>query len=142
MEKALLNALDYLRKARWAGAETRDWARLIQLETKNNIDGIKQRGSKNTLEQNLQSVSLWENQIRSTIQTYMQDSTEMLLKIRLLNPPLTSENIKPFIDAIEKDRLATIAKINPLTACLDQLALLREQLRERRFPFIAYNPIS
>ena len=142
VEKALLKALDYLRTARWSGAETRNWALHIQENTKRKIDGLKQAGPTNTLEKNLRNVSEWDHHIRQTINFYMSESNEMLLKMKLLNPPLTTENIKPFIEGIEKDRLATMELLRPLTLCLDQLVLLKNQLRERSLPFTVYSPLS
>ncbi len=90
----------------------------------------------------LREIHEWETTLKKSIQDYMYNSTEMLSKMRLLNPPLSTENLKPFIDAIEKDRLVTIGALRPLMELIDQLALLRDRLRERRFPFMNYSPTS
>lgn len=142
VEKALLKALDYLRTARWSGAEVRDWAKNTHENLRQKIGLVKQHNSEVSLVHKLREIHEWETTLKKSIQDYMYNSTEMLSKMRLLNPPLSTENLKPFIDAIEKDRLVTISALRPLMELIDQLALLQDRLRERRFPFMNYSPTS
>lgn len=141
MEKALLKALDCLRTARWSGAETREWAKNKHDDLKQKMGLVKQHNADTSLIHKLREIHEWETELKKSIQDYMYNSTEMLSKMRLLNPPLSTENIRPFIDAMEKDRLMTISALRPLVEMIDQLALLRERLRERRLPFTNYNPM-
>lgn len=140
MENALLKALDYLRAARWNGAETREWAKITQEDLRKKMGLVKDHNSDASLIQRLREINEWETSLKKSIQDYMYNSTERLSKMRLLNPPLSTENLRPFLDAIEKDRLLTISTLRPLVEMIDQLALLRERLRERRLPFTNYNP--
>jgi hypothetical protein len=71
----------------------------------------------------------------------MAESSELLSQMKSLNPPLSSEHLKPMIRAMEHERDATIASLNPLTERLDQLGQLKNQIRNGRFPIHSYSPV-
>lgn len=142
MKKALGKALDILRKLRWSSAQTRNWITQIQIDTRQKMEKMKYPGigqklkGRAAIEKQIREITEWETDILHNIRQYMNDSSDLISQMKTLNPPLTSENLKPFIDAMQRDRLATMSILNPITDSIEQMANLRADLRQGRFPIL------
>lgn len=144
VKKALVRALDLLKKMRWSGAETRIWTAQMEIDTKQKVEKLKYSSPNESgikgVEKKVREITEWERNILYTIRRYMSESTEMINQLKTLNPPLSSEHLKPFVKAMERDRENTISALNPVASNIDELAFLKNQLREGRFPILSYSP--
>jgi hypothetical protein len=125
--EALNRLLDILRRLRHTGAETRAWTRqtLAHLQEKlKALDEVKEPGTGIAI---LSDLVAWEGHILQVIRNYMQEVSETVLRIKTLNPPLTAEQLRPFIQAAEDDRTQTIQSLVPLTAIVEELGRRKNQ---------------
>jgi hypothetical protein len=144
VRKALTRAIDLLKRMRWLGAEIRVWAAHIETDIKQKLESIKYpdagKNEKFQTEKKVIELSELESYILHTVRRYMSESNDLMNQLKTLNPPLTSEHIKPFLNPMLKDREATLSALNLLTRSIDELASLKFRLRQGRFPILSYSP--
>ena len=125
--EALTRLLEYMRRLRRTGAETRGWTR----HTLENIDekllALDHLDKHHTGEAILADLVAWETHILQIIRHYMQEASDTINRIKTLNPPLTTNQLRPFIQAVETDRTDTIAALDPLTKALERLSVYKRR---------------
>lgn len=122
---AVTKVLDILRRLRRTGAETRGWAEhaLNQLNEKLEVyNGLADRSAGSAL---LSDLMAWEGHILQVVRHYMQEAADTMNRIKILNPPLSAQQLRPFLQAVETDRALTIESLNPLTDAVEALARLK-----------------
>ncbi len=126
-KEALARVLEYLRRLRRTGMETRGWTRQTfeTLDEKlHALTHLAEPGSSQTI---LSDLAAWEGHILQVIRHYMQEASDTINRIKTLNPPLTANQLRPFIEAVEADRSETISALSPLTEAIERLALHKRE---------------
>jgi hypothetical protein len=119
-KKALHKAFELVRNTRLAGAEMRLWVHKTCMQTKILLRQISENKLL-TKEQKLAELRHWENTILSCLSSYMNDTSDFLNQLKFLNPPLRSEQLKPFYQAMESDRQVTINALDALTKAVAEI---------------------
>lgn len=76
----------------------------------------------------LWDVTFWETEISRSVRQYIGEISNSLHQLNLLNPPLKSEEIEPYLDEILTDRRQTLTAIDPLNKIVSGLAKIRESI--------------
>lgn len=122
VKEALGRVLDYLRRLRRTGAETRGWTQNTRQHLDEKLAALKSLAGKQGGEALLADMVAWEGHILQVIRHYMQEVSETINRIKMLNPPLNANQLKPFIQAVECDRAETIEALEPLTRAVEELS--------------------
>jgi hypothetical protein len=120
--EALERVLGYLRRLRRTGAETRGWTQNTRDHLEEKLRALAALGKKAGGEAILADLLAWEAHILQVIRHYMQEVSETINRIKTLNPPLTTDQLKPFLQAVESDRSETITALEPLTLAVEALS--------------------
>lgn len=131
---ALTTAFELVKKSRRSGAETRLWAaelfskirKLLWVSQQKAI--LKQRQDPDQINKKIGEITCWETDIFQILRSYMTTSSEILTRLKALNPPLDSSQIKPFLEAVEMDRKGTMVALEPLAKKMHELALIKAEL--------------
>jgi hypothetical protein len=70
----------------------------------------------------------WEQEISGSIRHYFMQISDLLNHLRMLNPPLNTEQLDPFVEAILTDRRATMAALEPLSSTVQKIATLKTEV--------------
>ncbi len=132
IKEALHRAFHLVTRARHFGAETRQWAQQTMHQTENLVHRAKQLRRltlrANDFDQTLQEfieLNGLENKILQMLRHYIGEITNINALLKLLNPPLSSQQLKPFLEAVTSDRRTTIASLEPLTMAVEQLNAIK-----------------
>jgi len=141
-KKALAIAFEVVKRARRAGAETRHWTLDASHKTRTlfqqsrNLVSVQPPDTRYplTLEKRLNELTLWENNILQALRSYITEMGQHMNNLKLLNPPLSSHQLSPFIEALASDRRITLAALEPLTKNIEALVSLKNALRYKGSP--------
>lgn len=125
--EALTRLLEYMRRLRRTGAETRGWTRHTLENLDEKLLALDHLESHQSREVILADLVAWETHILQIIRHYMQEASDTINRVKTLNPPLTTNQLRPFIQAVEDDRTDTIAALDPLTKALERLAVFKQR---------------
>jgi len=120
--EALERVLEYLRKIRRTGMETRGWTRQTFETLDEKLHALNHITNPESSQTILGDLAAWEGHILQVIRHYMQEASDTINRIKTMNPPLTNNQLRPFIEAVEADRSETIKALSPLTQAIEQLA--------------------
>lgn len=120
--EALTRLLEYMRRLRRTGAETRGWTRQALENLDEKLLMLDHQAAGESSHAILTDLVAWESHILQIIRHYMQEASDTIHRIKMLNPPLTTNQLKPFIQAVETDRSETIAALDPVTKALERLS--------------------
>lgn len=119
-KRALAEAFELVKKARESGAKMRVWIHETQLETQYLLARVRKDGAL-TAAMKSWEVACLESKIVNGLRNYMNDTSEMMNNLRPLNPPLRTDQLKPFMEAMTSDRTITIQKMDLLTRAVADL---------------------
>ncbi len=125
-------ASDLVRKAISMGAELRVWGS----DTKDKTHQLLKLGDKfseenldhKKVEAAIAEVLRWEDEISRSIRTYFIQISDLLNKLKKLNPPLKTEQLDPYLEAILADRRATMAALESLSGVIHKITELKTQV--------------
>lgn len=118
---ALSDAFELVRRARETGAQTREWANRTLWESRTLIKRLNKDVGR-TVASKLWEIACLESKIILGLRNYMNETSEFMNKLKPLNPPLRSDQIKPFMEAIVSDRNVTLQAIDMLTKIVTQMS--------------------
>lgn len=119
---ALTRVLEVLRRLRRTGAETRGWTRQTFETLDEKLHALTHLSDRESGQAILADLVAWEGHILQVIRHYMQEASDTINRIKTMNPPLTNNQLRPFIEAVEADRAETIEALGPLTEAIEKLA--------------------
>ena len=122
VKEALNRVLEYLRSLRRAGAETRGWTQSTVGQLEEKLVALRRISKGESPEAMLSDLLAWEGHILQVIRHYMQEVSDTMNRIKTLNPPLTTNQLRPFLQAVEDDRTATIQALTPITQAIEKIA--------------------
>jgi len=130
---AVRQAYDYVIMARDKGAQIRTWvisARdkvdfLVNWAEDFKVNGLGFRATKEEIEEKLNELGRQESKILGVVHKYLKETTEIKNKFALLNPPLNSNQLQPFLMALAEDKKRTVAALENLTFHLEKLTHLK-----------------
>jgi len=82
-------------------------------------------GLQNKDQQALSDIVFWENEIAQVVRSYFLKISDLMNRVKVLNPPLTSQQLDPYIEAILADRRKTLSTLEPLSAVIEKIAKLK-----------------
>ena len=129
-------ATDLVKEAFETGTHLRTWC----IETKEKTHQllklsnhlISQEPDKKITAEEIQEAILdvvrWENEISGSIRNYFMKISNQLNRLKSLNPPLKSEELDPYVEAILSERRATMAALEPLGEVIEKIAQLKTEV--------------
>lgn len=69
-----------------------------------------------------------EQNISGSIRQYFLKISDLLHHLKMLNPPLTSQQLDPYMEAILADRRVTMVSLEPLSDTIQKIAALKTQV--------------
>jgi hypothetical protein len=107
---ALNEAFDLVRKAKHLGLQTRLWVE----EARRHTEQLLHWGSEE------QAWRFWKEKVLSVPNAYLSEMDALIKKFEPLNPPLKTEHIRPFQEAIGMDRQITVEAISYVVALMNE----------------------
>ena len=135
IKKALRRAFDLVQKSKVMGLETRGSTNKIQQELLLLFQTIRplvkpgkeELNRAEDLQYNIQKLTSWESLTIQVLRGYMDQTSQLLQNLKLLNPPLTNAHLKPFMEAMLSDRRMTIDTLGPLNNSIEKVQLLKKK---------------
>lgn len=121
LEKANRVVFDSMTK----GRAIRDWSTLFRITMDGFFTDSKREGNRILIMN--RAVHL-ENELSSSIRDYFGMVSNQLEILQKLNPPLTSEQLDPYVAAILSDRRATMTYLESLSPFLNKLQSIKNGL--------------
>ncbi|MCG3205314.1 MAG: hypothetical protein KCHDKBKB_02033 [Elusimicrobia bacterium] len=139
-KKALELAFDLISQSKRKGLNMRDWAGQTNLSSQKLLEKIQEK-SQISLPVQLWEISNLEKKILVGLRDYMSDISDKLIRIKSLNPPLKSDQIKLFLEALVAERDLTVTALAPLTQTVASLNEIKLSLSNNALPTsFGYSP--
>jgi hypothetical protein len=141
-KKALQTAHALLRQARELGAQTRLWTIRTLSETREKVAKVRVLGAdgRPSADEGLLELTSWENEILEHLRVYMRSVSTLLSQLQELNPPLTSHQLRPYLQNVQMERQQTLISLAPLTKAVEELAALRSTLKQAAGQVYLFKP--
>ncbi len=123
-KRALAHAFELVRRAREMGAHTREWANRAMWESRT-LMGRLRKDTGTTVAAKLWEIACLESKIITGLRSYMNETSELMNGLKPLNPPLRSDQLKPFMEAMVSDRNVTVQSMDMLTKIIGELTAYR-----------------
>jgi len=107
---ALNAAFELVRKAKHLGLQTRLWVE----EARRHTEQLLHWGSED------QAWHYWKSKVLSVPQAYLKEMDTLVKGFDALNPPLKTEHIRSFLEAITMDRQITIESVAYVVALVNE----------------------
>jgi len=109
---ALNHAFQLVRKGKHLGLQTRLWVE----EARRHTEQLLHWGAEDDAWHN------WKAKVLSVPQAYLNEMENLVRRFAPLNPPLKTEHIRPFLEAISLDRQITVESMEHVLALINQQA--------------------
>jgi predicted nuclease with TOPRIM domain len=135
-KEAVKEAYDLVVMGRNEGAKMRMWAHETNKLTQEMADWAYQilqelnekKYITREVKRKLRELGEHEAKVLQEVHKYMGGMAQIVDRLKGLNPPLKSVELKPFIDAVKEDRERTIFALDVLTSHLERLIQNKMQL--------------
>ncbi len=107
---ALNAAFELVRKAKHLGLQTRLWVE----EARRHTEQLLHWGSEE------EAWRYWKSKVLSVPQAYLKEMDVLTKGFAPLNPPLKTEHIRPFMEAISMDRQITVESVAGVVALVNE----------------------
>ena len=112
-KKALHFAFGLVKDAKMLGKELRDWARQMSFTGEVVLRKIQSQEINNN--EKLNEINNLESLVMMGLRSYMTQISDITNSLKSLNPPLKTDQIRPFSLVIIADRNLTVKAMEPLT---------------------------
>lgn len=126
-QKALEIAFELVREARQLGRDIRIWTSQMNSTGQLILKQIR-IGSLLSRQAQIPEINLLEKKVMEGLRSYMNGLANLTNALKPLNPPLRSEQISSFKEAIVADRNLSVESMAPLTKTIAAIMLLKETL--------------
>jgi hypothetical protein len=127
-QQAVHDGFDLVKQARRAGLEIRAIAQQAAVKSAALVAEARQARCSADEDNWSSGAAALENRARALQQdvagrfrSYLEDVAQVLGGLQALNPPLTSEQLQPFMEAALADRQTTLAALDPFSRMMDLL---------------------
>jgi hypothetical protein len=107
---ALNTAFELVRKAKHLGLQTRLWVE----EARRHTEQLLHWGSEE------QAWRYWKSKVLSVPQAYLAEMDTLVKGFDALNPPLKTEHIRSFLEAVAMDRQITVEAVSYVVALVKE----------------------
>ncbi len=131
-KKALYRAFELVRKAKQTGAEMRSWILQTEVECRKLVINLKKK--RGQVEDKIWNLGCLENRIAADLRTYMNSMAEIVSELKPLNPPLKTDQLRPFAEAILADRRLTVDSMSALMESANSVTAYKVDLQHKAPP--------
>jgi hypothetical protein len=133
VKEAMNTAFKLVRKAIQDGVQTRIWAKramgstsaLLKVSLRISKTLSLDSSEPSDWEKIMWEFTGWENKILQTLRRYYGDTSNIIQQLKVMNPPLSSSHLKPFLEALQNDQRLTFTALESLTKNIEQFTSLR-----------------
>src|SRR5262249_27609293 len=141
----IASAFELVNRIRRSGAEARVWAARTNEQARRVLTRLRKipaslSGAQPLLERQFVEMAAWQDNVSRTINGFVDKSEDLLSALKQLNPPLTSERLKPFRDAIQSERRITLHSLEMLGKTVEELLAVRTEIAQQDSRILLYHP--
>ena len=120
---AIKRGFELVNRVRLAGTQTKTWAQQTLQETEEIITGVNQFITNNgpqvmkpaLASKNMWEIAYWENEISRKIRVYFLEVSNQMSELKKLNPPLSSNQLEPYLTTMLSERRKILHDLEPLS---------------------------
>ena len=85
-------------------------------------------------------IATWRDGMIKMSKGFMDKADDFLTVLKRLNPPLTTQHLKSFYDAIHSERLITLNALEMFAKTVEELVALQTAFAQQESHILLYNP--